>query len=173
MMASGIAWSSADLVLLRVLWDEGLSGTQIGLRIGRTKNAVIGMVHRLMLPARPSPLPNGPVRNHKKLLRAPPITLAPLSSLAGAGTIHIPTRSLAPRTTPSKRPATTPEPKREQVVRKGPQRTCEWPFGEPGNPGFHFCGQPAAFGRPYCADHVKIAYVRRSSMGEAQHDQRR
>ena len=38
------------------LWDEGHSTSEIGRRMGITKNAVIGRAHRLMLPARPSPI---------------------------------------------------------------------------------------------------------------------
>jgi GcrA cell cycle regulator len=37
-------------------------------------------------------------------------------------------------------------------------RSCAWPIGEPGKPGFHFCGAPHVDGSSYCADHHKIAY---------------
>lgn len=48
---------------LRQLWAEGLSGAEIGRRLGISKNAVTGRVHRLGLPARPSPLvPAKPVK---------------------------------------------------------------------------------------------------------------
>src|SRR5262245_3662438 len=36
--------------------------------------------------------------------------------------------------------------------------TCRFPIGEPGEDGFHFCGEaPIAF-YPYCARHVCVAY---------------
>ncbi len=38
--------------------------------------------------------------------------------------------------------------------------TCCWPIGEPGTKDFHFCDVPSEPGRPYCEDHVKVAYVR-------------
>jgi GcrA cell cycle regulator len=38
--------------------------------------------------------------------------------------------------------------------------TCCWPIGEPGTREFHFCDVPSEPGRPYCEDHVKIAYVK-------------
>lgn len=38
--------------------------------------------------------------------------------------------------------------------------TCCWPLGEPGTRDFRFCDGPSEPGRPYCEDHVKIAYVR-------------
>jgi len=38
--------------------------------------------------------------------------------------------------------------------------TCCWPIGEPGTREFHFCDVPSEPGRPYCEDHVKVAYVK-------------
>lgn len=37
---------------------------------------------------------------------------------------------------------------------------CCWPLGDPGTPGFHFCGAPPLVGKPYCETHCQIAYVR-------------
>ncbi len=49
-------WTDAVILSLRALWDEGLSTAEIGRRLGVTKNAVVGKAHRLVLPARPSPI---------------------------------------------------------------------------------------------------------------------
>ena len=37
-------------------------------------------------------------------------------------------------------------------------RVCRWPMGHPGEPDFHFCGQPANPGYPYCVAHCGVAY---------------
>ena len=37
-------------------------------------------------------------------------------------------------------------------------RVCKWPMGHPGEPDFHFCGQPANPGFPYCVQHCGVAY---------------
>lgn len=37
-------------------------------------------------------------------------------------------------------------------------RVCRWPLGHPGEPDFHFCGQAANPGYPYCVDHCGVAY---------------
>lgn len=37
---------------------------------------------------------------------------------------------------------------------------CAWPIGDPGMPGFHFCGGKAVEGKPYCLSHCEQAYVR-------------
>lgn len=43
-----------------------------------------------------------------------------------------------------------------------PERMCQWPIVNPRDPGFHFCGKPAAADRPYCDHHCAMAYRRKS-----------
>lgn len=38
------------------------------------------------------------------------------------------------------------------------ERICKWPMGHPGEPDFHFCGEPANPGYPYCVQHCGVAY---------------
>lgn len=63
-----------------------------------------------------------------------------------------PRASAKPKT--SLRSISDPEPKK----RRGP--SCCWPIGDPGTPGFHFCGATPLPGKPYCAEHAQIAYVK-------------
>jgi GcrA cell cycle regulator len=37
-------------------------------------------------------------------------------------------------------------------------RICKWPMGHPGEPDFHFCGNPSNPGFPYCVAHCGVAY---------------
>lgn len=48
-------WSEEAIALLRKLWGDGLSASQIATKLGGglTRNAVIGKVHRLKIPPRP------------------------------------------------------------------------------------------------------------------------
>ena len=39
---------------------------------------------------------------------------------------------------------------------------CSWPEGDPGTPGFRFCGKPTVPDKPYCAEHCERAYVKSS-----------
>lgn len=55
-MISASPWTPERDDELRAFWDEGHSTSEIGRRMGITKNAVIGRAHRLRLPARPSPI---------------------------------------------------------------------------------------------------------------------
>lgn len=46
----------------------------------------------------------------------------------------------------------------DRPSRQGP--TCQWPIGDPGTPDFHFCGATPLSGKPYCAEHAAVAYVK-------------
>jgi GcrA cell cycle regulator len=37
-------------------------------------------------------------------------------------------------------------------------KICKWPLGHPGEPDFHFCGNPVNPGFPYCVQHCGQAY---------------
>jgi GcrA cell cycle regulator len=61
--------------------------------------------------------------------------------------------------------ASKPEPRAplRAVTQSAPRRsglTCCWPLGDPGTPGFHFCGGKPVPGKPYCAEHAQLAYVK-------------
>ncbi|MGB0496886.1 MAG: GcrA family cell cycle regulator [Rubricella sp.] len=43
------------------------------------------------------------------------------------------------------------------------ERTCKWPIGDPATEDFWFCGQPCQAGKPYCEQHVSIAFQPMSS----------
>jgi GcrA cell cycle regulator len=53
--SSRCVWTEAVKANLRALWAEGHSMTQIGVRLGVSKNAIAGMARRLDLPRRGNP----------------------------------------------------------------------------------------------------------------------
>jgi GcrA cell cycle regulator len=68
---------------------------------------------------------------------------------------------LSGRPSPIKRKA-QPEPERRRpaVVSARVKHPCQWPFGNPGEPDFYFCGRESAPEKPYCPEHVARAYHR-------------
>lgn len=56
---SSADWDADTVCMLRQLWAEGHGASEIGRRMGISKNAVVGKAHRLDLPARPSPIRRG------------------------------------------------------------------------------------------------------------------
>ena len=64
-----MSWTDERVELLKKLWSEGLSASQIAAQLGGvTRNAVIGKVHRLSLSGRAKPASNSP---RPRKVRAP------------------------------------------------------------------------------------------------------
>jgi GcrA cell cycle regulator len=120
--------------------------------MGISKNAVVGKAHRLELPARPSPIRRDltaeAAPRPAATRRATGPTLPPLESPVAE--TKAPPRAEAPA-----RPAVrvAPAPVRRSM-------SCCWPIGEPGTKEFHFCSAEAMNGKPYCAEHAQLAYVK-------------
>ena len=52
-------WIAERVETLTELWNQGVPASEIGRRLGVTKNAVVGKAHRLGLPRRESPIGRG------------------------------------------------------------------------------------------------------------------
>lgn len=138
-MSTNKRWSDEETEKLRKLWDGGLSCTQIGLLIGREKNAVIGKAHRLDLPMRG--INEGFLRKPKIMT---PGTHAPKGRNGKAGGLAMAARKARKGPTlvfdaaqaelplpPSCKPVTFAE--------IGP-RQCRYVIGEPNGPDTKMCG---------------------------------
>lgn len=177
-------WPLEKLVALCREWPTGAKASAIGTRLGTTKHAIIGKVHRLavagILTLRPNPkipLPDSPLTRwaHKAREFRERAKGAPLRQYTRHGTPTAPATPIPKRLVPTalNRPlASVPKPApvvRPPVVRPPPVAyvaphlgrvtECCWPIGEPGTRQFHFCDCPSEPGRPYCEEHVKVAYV--------------
>ena len=172
-------WTEEVILRLRGLWTEGHSTAEIGRRLGVSKNAVVGKAHRLDLAARPSPIrrdgPQSGVARRVSLRRVAGPTLPPLSSIS-APLVERPAAAVVPTvvarivdavvTAPRAAPVAPPRPVEApapRIVAARPyarQLTCCWPIGEPGTKSFRFCDDGAVGGKPYCAEHASLAYVR-------------
>src|SRR5262249_30439590 len=76
----GMAWNDERVELLKKLWSDGLSASQIAGRLGGvTRNAVIGKVHRLGLSWRAT---TSSIKSHRRSARAksPRLLMNPGSS---------------------------------------------------------------------------------------------
>jgi GcrA cell cycle regulator len=134
-------WTEERIAKLTRLWNvEKLTVGQIVRVMGITRNSILGKVRRLNLDSRGSPIKP----RKTKVERLP-------GAKKGFKAIIPSVDTLVKLNQPVARPIIKPRP----VV-----PTCHWPFGMPKEEGFHFCGKPAVEGRPYCQEHVDIAYVR-------------
>ena len=160
-------WAEETIVKLRELWAEGHSTAEIGRRLGVSKNAVVGKAHRLDLSARPSPIrregeDTPPLRAPVRRLAGP--TLPPLACTGIGGTAaQTALHTLRSPTQAAQRPVPAPPPPRVQTPPPRPYGrviTCCWPIGEPGTRSFRFCDAESVPGKPYCAEHAQLAYVK-------------
>ena len=185
-----MSWTDERVELLKKMWGEGQSASQIAKELGGvTRNAVIGKVHRLGLSNRAgSGGSAAPKTEAKAKPSAPKAKVEPKPQ---------------PKTEPAIKPVTAPEtkstlPARKQIIPAGqplpPQpsaneispealakvneiekkakkislmelteRTCKWPVGDPATDNFWFCGLPVQQGKPYCEAHVGVAFQPMSS----------
>jgi GcrA cell cycle regulator len=154
-----MAWNDERVELLKKLWSEGLSASQIAGRLGGvTRNAVIGKVHRLGLSGRAT---TSRMKSHRPRAR----------TAVNARRMQQKTR-FAPQGNPALRALYQPEaepftPSVEELVIPLKERrtiqtltecSCRWPIGDPQSPDFHFCGKTKVTGLPYCEFHARRAF---------------
>jgi GcrA cell cycle regulator len=159
-------WTDERVELLRKLWSEGLSASQIAAQLGSvTRNAVIGKVHRLKLSSRGRTTAAAP--RQKKVSssaggsksaggRAPSVTRSITTSI-GATALQA---QFDVQPVVRYRPAenvVVPISRRLQLVQLS-ERTCKWPNGDPLTEEFSFCGNDTAETGPYCTYHSKVAF---------------
>src|SRR6056297_638341 len=188
-----MSWSDERVELLKRLWGEGQSASQIAKELGGvTRNAVIGKVHRLGLSNRNG---SAPVANAAPA--AAPEAEAPKAAAKPApkpaAKPSAPAEANGEETEPANAPVKVkaiipagqplpPQPsaneidpealaKVSEIEKKAKklslmeltERTCKWPVGDPATEDFWFCGLPVQTGKPYCEAHVGVAFQPMSS----------
>ena len=152
-----MSWTDERVELLKKLWSEGLSASQIAGRLGSvTRNAVIGKVHRLGLSGRATTSrmkthrPRARMANAKRAAK-PRYAVAGNPAVrglfAGEGEAYVP-------------------PAEEIVIPLAERKTiqtltecsCRWPIGDPQMADFHFCGKNKVPALPYCEHHARRAF---------------
>lgn len=148
-------WTNDAIEQLRNLWADGHSATQIGARLGVSKNTVIGKAHRLKLPGRASPIrcrvPGE--QGAKQLGRLPAPKLADMKPPADCRGVVPGQAACAPVTLEESKSNPVGGPPRAVV-----RQLCCWPVGQPGSRNFRFCDAIAMAGKPYCKEHAALAY---------------
>src|SRR5215211_7538323 len=152
----GMSWTDERVEMLKKLWSDGLSASQIAAELGGiTRNAVIGKVHRLGLsgraksPSSAAPRPRKP-RTHTHMLRVSRPSIRGNTALAHAYEFDL-------EREPELLDNVIPLGQRRTLLELT-EETCRWPIGDPGQPDFFFCGGQTITGLPYCAYHSRVAY---------------
>lgn len=164
---AAMSWTNERVELLKKLWGDGLSASQIAGELGGvTRNAVIGKVHRLGLSGRAkststSAKPRRPRATSTVSSSPVPKKPTPQPQTFGATALKA---DIAPAPIVEAKPEV--EPIAELVVPISQrasiltltESTCKWPIGDPATDNFYFCGRKSDAGVPYCAHHCKVAY---------------
>jgi GcrA cell cycle regulator len=144
-----MGWTDERVELLKKLWQDGLSASQIAKQLGGvTRNAVIGKVHRLGLSGRAAP--SKPART---VFKAPRPARPAVSAPSAPRRIAEPA-ALAVQPSPVRYIEEAPG--MATVLTLG-AHMCKWPIGDPSLDSFTFCGRRSGEG-PYCAEHSQVAY---------------
>ena len=149
-----MSWTDERVELLKKLWSDGLSASQIAAELGGiTRNAVIGKVHRLGLSGRAKSASSAAPRARKPrstMLRMARASIRGNTALAHAYEIEV-------EALPEPIDNIIPIGQRRTILELNEQ-TCRWPVGDPGSSDFFFCGGTTINGLPYCAYHSRVAY---------------
>lgn len=161
-----MSWTNERVELLKKLWSEGFSASQIAGELGGvTRNAVIGKVHRLGLSGRAKSSSTSAKARRPRTSTAA-TGAAPKKSPQQPQTIG----ATALKTDTAPAPAVEIKPRLEPLpelvvpisqrasILTLTEQTCKWPIGDPATDDFYFCGRQSEAGVPYCAHHCKIAY---------------
>ena len=150
-----MGWTNEQVDQLREMWAEGLTANEIAKKLGVTKNAIVGKVHRLCLKARPSPIKTKNADEN------------------GEDVVNtVAEDDLFAKTTEVSSEQPEEEVISEQIVEKKvchghnvkltelDSHTCRWPIGDPRDDDFCFCGKRVRTGQTYCDEHSAMAYVK-------------
>jgi GcrA cell cycle regulator len=137
-------WTDEHVAMLRLLWAEGLSASQIAKEFKGTtftRASIIGKAHRLKLPGRKARQP---------VKRANGVPKPPMP----------PPRPQPPQPPPPPPPQPAAPHMRQLTFFRLKPHHCRWPLGELLEPARLFCAADAD-GETYCPFHERLARARK------------
>jgi GcrA cell cycle regulator len=157
-----MSWTDERVELLKKLWADGLSASQIATKLGEvTRNAVIGKVHRLGLAGRATTSRVRTARPRSNIALFPARSPQVQYRTFGNAALKVspqPQERKAPIIALRALPDLEAAPEGSVKLIDLKDCMCHWPVGDPMEEGFHFCGRRKSFGVPYCDHHAAIAY---------------
>lgn len=162
----GKGWALSDLTTLCELWIGGHSSAEIGRRIHKSKNAIIGKCHRMrdfgLVAPRDSPI----IRDRPAPVKSRALGLAPSLPPLPSGIVPMPRKPPAfnfiraatvHRAAPPPRPVVVPR----EVAPRIMSGKCQFPlWGDHERPTHKFCDAPAPVGESWCDACRKVVFAR-------------
>lgn len=159
-----MGWTEERVELLKKLWAEGFSASQIASRLGEvSRNAVIGKVHRLGLAGRATTCQPRSVRPRNRISHLPIRPTRVQYRTRGSGALKV---MFIPMEQPARALALVPTFIEETNIPAAlridlldlKECMCRWPVGDPKGENFHFCGRQKSDGVSYCEHHTRLAF---------------
>jgi GcrA cell cycle regulator len=150
-----MAWTNEQYEKAKKLAEEGLSASEIGIHLGKTRNAVLGKLHRNGIEKRVRKESRKDTKRGRRPKRQFVLfnTLGFIDKNSRVKKVHMVQDGYVPR---PEEPA--PEHQRKTLLELE-EHHCRWPINDPLGPDFHFCGAEANVGSVYCPTHHARAYV--------------
>ncbi len=143
------AGKSATLIQRRLLEEFGAV---------KSRNAVIGKIHRLGLVRDASRSPERKEREKLSGLPFNPTNTKPIGGAALAKRVNVLREILAAKEVAVKAPEANPVPGGVALLDLQPH-SCRWPLGDPRDENFSFCGAEKEAGCSYCSAHARRAFT--------------
>ena len=177
-------WDNATLKKLKALMVKGLSTSEIGKRLGMSKNAVVGKLNRLGWNLKAGGVTGADLPKKDSTKKAVKTTSANKKGVSSAkSSVKKTVSSTSKKSTSAKTTKKSEVKKSDTKASKGTSKSlnknlaihqriiqhslemanlkpnqCRWPIGDPDSENFHFCGAQVFVGKPYCYEHCKQAY---------------
>ena len=152
-----MSWTDDRVDLLKKLWSEGLSASQIAGRLGGvTRNAVIGKVHRLGLSGRATTSRMKSIRPRVRANTPRRQQQRPNFRQLGNPAFRNLYQGEAEPFVPAPEEIDIPLAERKNL-QDLTENDCRWPIGDPQHEDFHFCTRGKVPGLPYCEFHSQRA----------------
>ncbi len=182
------SWDNGILKKLKALVGKGLSTAEIGKKLGISKNAVVGKLHRMgwnSESATVKPKQETTKKATVKAKKAPPTKPArsakpikPTQTAKNTKPVKTATKTTDKTSKKTTKVVVDEKPKKavgrsisvrgtnvhQRIVQHALEMAnlkpnqCRWPIGDPDSEDFHFCGKTVFVGKPYCYEHCKQAY---------------
>ncbi len=180
-------WDSGMLKKLKALVGKGLSTSEMGKKLGMSKNAVVGKLNRLGWNAKasePSSKKAAKIKKETKVVAKKPAKAVPVKKVVEKKAKTTQLKKI--KDTKAKAVAVEQnskvDAKAKPVIKTASKKTkkdlalhelliqhalqmanlkpnqCRWPIGDPDSENFHFCGETVFTGKPYCYEHCRQAY---------------
>lgn len=168
-------WNDKKVEKMKSLLASGLSTSEIGKKLGVSKNAVIGKIHRLgldKLGAKAKEIKKSNTKPNKKesnlfsfAISKQKETIKDDKNIKQEKDTkeYIKTEQNTTNSIEQKIEIDAVSPSKHKGKKYKLQDLkidmCRWAYGEPNSPNFFFCGEKTYKNKPYCEKHCSIAYV--------------